>query len=175
MFYSRSPLQSLQMPSIPHYSQLLRIALITAAHGNLLIIGLCALFTVFVHLGIPALAEFWALSNCLVFVEWSSSFFSPNEILIQHIPTDQHLIALKSLESPASLRELWDSLYLVLDNQTKQWSSALMPEGLCFSCFPYPLITDGSVRSMTKHSPFSDSCSWKDDLSFEILSKVLKL
>lgn len=108
------------MPSIPHYSQLLRIALITAAHGNLLIIGLCALFTVFVHLGIPALAEFWALSNCLVFVEWSSSFFSPNEILIQHIPTDQHLIALKSLESPASLRELWDSLYLVLDNQTKQ-------------------------------------------------------
>ena len=47
----------------------------------------------------------------------------------------------ESLESPAAMRELWDSLCLILDNQTKQWISSLMPEGLLFSCFPHPFVT----------------------------------
>jgi hypothetical protein len=53
----------------------------------------------------------------------------------------QHLVALKSLDSAADMKKHWDSLQLVLDNQTKQWVLVLMTEGLLFSFFTHLFIS----------------------------------
>ena len=60
---------------------------------------------------------------------------------MQLITIDPAFNTPEELRIICSHERTWDSLCLILDNQTEQWISTLMPEGLLFSCFPHPFIT----------------------------------
>lgn len=121
----------------------LSMSLFIVAHGNFLMIYLSALLTVFNHLGIFYTSRALRMQQLLSVCGMSLLLtFQPlsNEGFIQYIQLIQHVIALKSFDLPTDTRKPMDFLHLILDNQTKQRVSTLMPQRLFFSCFTHPFI-----------------------------------